>query len=151
MTRRSGGRERVRSGGMTWRDDDRSADDRSHVSPRNPDGTRRRTGPRVGPLRLTPTRVTLFVALAGALGFLLYAITVRDVTQIPLLAAGAFVLGIVFGALAVAGLVATYRAASEGAGGRAFLLALMGGIAAVIAFGCLSGAVILAFLSPKGH
>jgi hypothetical protein len=134
---------------MSWREDDRDDDDRNHVSPRNRDGSRRRVGPHIGPLRLTPTRVTLVIALIGSVGFLLYAVTVRESTQIPLLAAGAFVLGIVFAALAVAGVVSTYRAASWGSSGRAFLTALLGGVAAVIAFGCFAGAMILALLTPK--
>lgn len=120
-----------------------------HVSPRNRDGTRRRVGPHLGPLRLTPTRVTLAIALVGSVGFLLYAITVRDTSQIPMLAAGAFVLGLVFAALALGGAISTYRAASWGAGGRAFAMALVGGLAAVIAFGCFSGALILAFLASR--
>ena len=75
-------------------------DDRMQVSPRNPDGTRRqvRVGPHIGPLRLTPTRVTLGIALFGSAAFLLYAITVRDASQIPLLSSGAAVLGMVLGA-----------------------------------------------------
>jgi hypothetical protein len=136
---------------MSWRDEDLSAeDDRMHVSPRNRDGLRRRGGPHLGPVRLTPTRVTLVIALIGSVGFLIYASTVRDTSQIALLAAGAFVLGIVFAALAVAGAISTYRAASWGSGGRAFAMSLLGGIAAVIAFGCFAGALILAFLAPRG-
>jgi hypothetical protein len=135
---------------MSWREDDRSADDRMHVSPRNRDGSRRRRGVHLGPIRLTPTRVTLAVALMGSIGFVVFATTVRDTSQIALLAAGAFVLGIVFSALAAAGAVGTYRAASEGSSGRAFAMALLGGIAGVIAFGCFAGALILAFLAPKG-
>jgi hypothetical protein len=136
---------------MSWREEDLSADDRMQVSPRNrANGSRRRVGPHLGPLRITPTRVTLLVALLGSVGFLVYASTVRDTSQIALLAAGALVLGIVFAALAVGGAVSTYRAASDGAGGRAFAMALFGGIAAVIAFGCFAGALILALLSPRG-
>ena len=128
---------------MSWRDDDDSGDDRSHVTPRNPDGTRRRVGHFVGPVRITPTRVTLAIALVGSGAFVLYALTVRESTQIPLLVAGAAVLGLVFAALALAGLISTYRAASEGDGGRAFALAILGGLSAVVAFGCFAGAVIL--------
>ena len=51
-------------------------------------------------LSVTPGVVFLAVALIGSLVFVLYAITVRDASQIPLLAAGAIVLGIVFLALA---------------------------------------------------
>jgi hypothetical protein len=97
-------------------------------------------------MRLTPTRVTLGIALAGSLVFVLYAITVRDSSQIPMLAAGALVLGLVFAALAIAGAIATYRAAADGRGALAFADAVLGGIAAVIAFGCLAMAVILALV-----
>ena len=74
---------------MSWRDDDDFGDDRSHVSRRNPDRTRRRVGLFVGPVRITPTRVTLAIALVGSGAFVLYALTVRESTQIPLLVAGA--------------------------------------------------------------
>ena len=127
---------------MSWRDQE-PADQRWQVSPRNPDGSRRRPPIRLRAF-LTPTRVTLVVALVGSLLFLLYAITVRDPSQIPLLASGLAVLGIVFAALALAGAIGTYRAGLEGRGGRALVLAVLGGIAAVIAFGCFSAAVILA-------
>lgn len=100
----------------------------------------------MGPVRLTPTRVTLAIALLGSVAFIVYAITVRDASQIPLLAAGSLVLGLVFAALAVAGLVATYRSASGGRGGSAFVDAILGGLAAVIAFGCFAVTVILALV-----
>jgi hypothetical protein len=131
---------------MSSREEDRSVDDHWQVSPRNRDGTRRRVGLHIGPIRITATRVTLIVALVGSLAFLLYALTVRESTQIPMLTAGAGVLGIVFCALALAGGIATYRAAADGHGGRAFGLAVLGGLAGLIAFGCFSGAVILALV-----
>ncbi len=121
-------------------------DERWQVSPRRPDGSRGRVGPHIGPVRLTPTRVTLAIALIGSLAFILYAITVRDASQIPLLAAGSLVLGLVFSALAVAGLVGTYRSASSGRGGSAFANAILGGLAAIVAFGCFAVTVILALV-----
>jgi hypothetical protein len=121
-------------------------DDRWQVSPRNPDGTRRRLGPHVGPIRLTPTRVTLFVALVGSGLFLAYSFTVRDASQIPLLSSGAGVLGIVFSALAVAGVIGTVQAARDRHGGRAMMLALAGGITALIAAFCFASAIILALV-----
>src|ERR1700741_2306325 len=60
---------------------------------------------RIGPIGVSPTGILLLVALLGSVGYLLYAITVRDASQIPLLASGAVVLGIVFVAVAVAGLL----------------------------------------------
>ena len=61
-----------------------------------------------------PGVVFLAVALIGSVVFGLYAITVRDASQIPLLAAGAVALGIVFIALAVYSLRATWRAGVAG-------------------------------------
>jgi hypothetical protein len=130
---------------MSWRAQG-PTDDRWQVSPRNADGTRSRVGPHVGRLRLTPTRVTLAIALIGSAAFLLYAITVRESSQIPMLSSGLGVLGIVFTALALAGAISTYRAGREGSGGRAFLHAILGGVAAVVAFACLAWAVILALV-----
>jgi len=121
-------------------------DDRSQVSPRRPDGSRGRVGPHIGPIRLTPTRVTLAVALLGTALFVLYAVTVRDASAIPMLASGALVLGLVFAALAVAGGVGTYRAASDGRSGAALGQALLGGLAAMIACGCFAMATVLVLL-----
>ena len=131
---------------MSWREQNESVDDRWQVGPNSGDRSRRSSGPRIGPIRITPTRVVLAIALVGSVAFLAYALTVRESTQIPLLASGAAVLGIVFTALALAGLIATYRAAREGASGRAFGLAVLGGIAALIAFGCVAGAIIMALV-----
>ena len=131
---------------MTQREQNQSVNDRWQVSPRNPDGTRRQTGPRLCRLRLTPTRVTMALALFGSTAFLLYAITVRDASQIPLLSSGAAVLGVVFAALAVAGAISTFRAGRDRRGARAFAFAVLGGIAALVAFGCFTWAVILALV-----
>lgn len=107
---------------------------------------RRRRGLHIGPLDITPTRVTLLVALIGSTAFLVYAITVRDLSQIPLLASGAAVLGIVFGALALSGVMGSVRAGRTGHGGRAFALSVGGGIAALIAAGCLAASIVLALV-----
>ena len=121
-------------------------DPRYQVSPRRPDGSRGIRGPHIGPVRITPTRVTLGLALIGSLLYPLYAITVRAASQIPMLASGAAVLGIVFSALAIGGAVETYRAGMEPDGRRAILLALGGGVAAIIAAGCFAGAIVLALV-----
>ena len=131
---------------MTRREQNQSVNDRWQASPRDPDDRRRQAGPRLGRLRLTPTRVTLGLALFGSTTFLLYAITVRDPSQIPLLSSGAAVLGLVFAALAVAGAIATFRAGREGRSARAFAFAILGGAAALVAFGCFTWAVILALV-----
>ena len=125
-------------------------DDRTQVSPPDRDGSRGprpRGGLRIGPVRVTPTVVMLMLAVIGSLAFLAYALTVRESTQIPLLAAGLAVLGIVFGALAVSGAIATYHAGSAGRSIRAMGLAILGGIASVISLLCFAGAVLGAMLS----
>jgi hypothetical protein len=98
---------------------------------------------------VSPGMVFLAIALIGSLVFVLYAITVRDASQIPLLAAGGVVLGIVFLALAGYTLRATWRAGIDARNGRALALGLGGGIAAIIGAGCISGAIILFLLSQQ--
>jgi hypothetical protein len=120
--------------------------DQRHVSRRNQDGTRAREGLHLGPVRITVTRVILLVAVLGSAGYLVYAITVRDANQIPMLASGAAVLGLVFAALAIAGVVETVRAARADQPGRSVVAAIFGGIAAIIALGCFAGAAVLALL-----
>ena len=118
--------------------------ERRHVSRRDGGGSRR--GSFIGPVRVTPTRIMLAVAVLGSVGYLAYAITVRDATQIPMLASGAAVLGLVFAALGIAGAVETVRAARADRPGRSVAAAIVGGIAAVVAFGCLAAAAVLALL-----
>lgn len=113
---------------------------------RPPIARRPLTGPRLGSRRLSPTVITLAVALGGSLLFIIYAVAVRDASQIPMLAAGSAVLGIVFSALAVAGAVWTYRASKEGEGGRAFAFALLGGFAALAAAAGFATSVVLALV-----
>jgi len=122
-------------------------DPRRQVSPRAPDGSRRRTGLHVGPVRVTPTRVFLAVALLGSLLYFVYAVTVRDTSQIPALASGALVLGLVFGTLATVGGIETYRAARADRPARSVVAAVLGGVAGIVSLGCFAAAAILAILS----
>jgi hypothetical protein len=64
-----------------------------------------------------------------------------------MLASGAAVLGIAFMALAVAGVLGIRQAGYEGNDRRAVLLAVLGGLAAIIAFGCFAAAIVLAMES----
>ena len=89
----------------------------------------------------------LAIAVGGSVVFALYTITVRDASQIPLLASGAAVLGIAFGALAAYSARATWLAGLAGRNQRAIVLAVAGGTAAIIGFFCLAGAVILFMLA----
>jgi hypothetical protein len=102
---------------------------------------------RLGPIPITPTGVLLVVALIGSVAYVLYAITVRDPRQIPLLASGLAVLGVVFVAIAVTGLLATWRSSIRGRDARALGHALLGGVAWLAAAGCFAGAIILGMVS----
>jgi len=121
--------------------------DRWQVSPRAADGSRRRAGLHIGPLRITPLRVALAVALVGSAIFNLYAVVViRDERQIPMLSSGFLVMGLAFAALAVGGGIATWRAGANGRSGQALAFAVGGGAAGLAAAGCFAAAVVLALL-----
>ena len=123
-------------------------DRRLDPAPRRPLASARDADPpRMGPIPITVTGVLIAVALIGSLAYLLYAVTVRDASQIPLLASGAVVLGLVFGAVAFVGARAAWRSSLRGRDDRAFAHALVGGIASLIAAACFAGAFILATLS----
>jgi hypothetical protein len=93
--------------------------------------------------RISPGVVFLAIALIGSVAYLAYVVTVRDASQIPLLASGAVVLGISFLALALYSLQAAWRAGMEDRGRRALLLGLLGGLAAMATAGAFAGAFIL--------
>lgn len=99
--------------------------------------------------RISLTAVLIVVALIGSVAYLVYAITVRDASQIPMLASGAVVLGLVFGAIAVVGARAIWRSSVEGRDARAFGHAIVGGFAALAAAGCFAAAVILILLNQS--
>jgi hypothetical protein len=124
-----------------------ATDDRWGEPPRR---ASRGRGVYIGPVRVTPVRVVLVLALIGTLAYLAYALTVRDTGQIPMLASGAAVLGIVFLGLAVAGGQGTLVAGREGRNKDAIAMALGGGIAAMIGFGALAGAIVLALVWTSG-
>ena len=77
---------------------------------------------------ISPGLIFLAIALIGSVLFALYAVTVRDASQIPLLAAGSAVLGIVFIALAFYALRSIWRAGLAGRSGKALALGV-GGLA----------------------
>lgn len=122
-------------------------DARSHVTPRRPDGSRRRPGPRIGALEITPVRTVLAIAFVGSLAYIGYAILqVEDSAQIPMITTGTAVLGIVFTALSVGGAIRMWRAWQDGLQGRTVLFAVGGGISGMIALGCFAGALVLALM-----
>jgi hypothetical protein len=100
----------------------------------------------LGRPKITPVRVFIVIAIAGSLALTAYAFVTRDSSQIPLLATAAAIFGIVLVVLAFAGAAATYRAARDGQGGRAVVMAFAGGIAAMAAAGTFAAATILGLL-----
>ena len=124
----------------------RSADRR----PARAGGIRPDRGDASGGRRISPGVIFLVVAIVGSIAYMAYVVTVREATQIPLLASGAVVLAIVFGALAVFCLRTIWQAGLErGRGGRAILTALVGGGAAIAASGFAAGAIILFQLAAR--
>jgi len=98
-----------------------------------------------GPL-ITPLRVTLALGLFIGVGLMAFALIVQRGQDVPFMAAAAFVLGMVCAGYGITGAIAVYKAAASGRGGKAFGLAVLGGIAAIAAFGFLALAVIFGLL-----
>jgi hypothetical protein len=95
---------------------------------------------------ISPLRVTLLIALLGGLGFLGYAVFVRDALQVPLMASGFAVIGIVFGAMAIIAVLSVIRSGREGRDGMAVVTALFGGVIAVASLMSLAAAVIMSLI-----
>ena len=100
--------------------------------------------------RISPVPVFLVIAVIGSVAYMAYVLTVREATQIPLLASGAVILAIVFAALAAFCLQSIWRAGlRRGNGGRTILTALVGGLAAIAAAGFAAGSIILFQLATR--
>jgi len=104
------------------------------------------TGPRWPRIRLGTTRTLVLIAFLGAAVFLGWGILDRGRNQVAILVAGLLVMALIFASLAVAGAMTAYRAGRAGRGARAFWAALLGGLAALAAWGCLAAAAVLALL-----
>jgi hypothetical protein len=96
---------------------------------------RSRAGRYVGPLRVTPPVVVVALTLVGSILFILYVVAVVRDEQIPMLAVGFTALGASFAAISVGAAVALWRSASRADSGRAFGLAILGGLAGLAAIG----------------
>ncbi len=118
---------------------------RQSAAPAAPAPARRR-GPHLGPIGITPVRVILLVALVGGMAFLAYSLLVRDQLQVPLMASGFAVIGLVFGAMAVLALVSVVRSGRAGRDGTAVATAVFGGLLAAAAMMALAAAVIMSMI-----
>jgi hypothetical protein len=117
----------------------------SEALPADPMPARRR-GLHVGPVPLSPINVIVTLALIGSAVFIVWVVANRDVDQIRLLASGFAVLGATLVVIAILSLVAMWRAASRAGVGRAFVLAIFGGLAALGAIGCFTVTALMAML-----
>jgi hypothetical protein len=101
-----------------------------------------RRGRYIGPLRITPAVVLVALAIVGSVAFILYVVFRVEDEQIPLLGAGFGVLGASFAVIAIGSVVEMWRAASRARAGRALSLAILGGIAGLVAIGCFTFTVL---------
>ncbi|MEI7743759.1 MAG: hypothetical protein WCK58_08425 [Chloroflexota bacterium] len=106
----------------------------------------RRRGPHLGPVSLSPIRIMLLVALVGGLAFLLWSVLVRDQLQIPLMATGFAICGLVFAAMAVLTVISVIRAGHDGRDAAAVVTALFGGLIAMASLMCLAAATIFSLI-----
>lgn len=95
--------------------------------------------------RLSPALVILSILSIGSLAFLAFALT-SHTTPVPVLLSSAVVTGLAFAVDAAVASFMTWRAGQNGEGGKALLLALIGGTSAVVAAGAFAGTLILALL-----
>lgn len=105
-----------------------------------------RRGPHLGPVKVTAARVFLFFGLLGGAGFLAYSIFFRDALQVPLMATGFAILGIVLGLAAAMSIGGVIRAGRDGRDATAFFTSLVGGLFAVASLMCLAAAVIMSMI-----
>jgi hypothetical protein len=106
-----------------------------------------RRGPHIGPLRITPLRVFLAIALVGGMAFLVWSVFARDASyQVPMMATGFAVCGIVLAVVAALSVGKIITAGREGRDGTAVITAIVGGILAMAAMLMLAGAVIMSLL-----
>jgi hypothetical protein len=90
--------------------------------------------------------VFLLIAFLGGLGFLAYSLLFRDALQVPLMATGFAVCGIVFGIAAAMSVGAVVRAGREGRDGAAVVTSLVGGGLAFGSLMFLAAAVIMSLI-----
>ena len=108
-----------------------------------------RRGVHIGGRRITPgvvAGILVAIAMIGSAGYIVYVITQVEDEQINLLGYGFAVLGASFVAIAIGCVVAIWRAAMRARVGRAFALAIVGGIAGLIAIACFAFTAIAAML-----
>jgi hypothetical protein len=96
--------------------------------------------------RISIPGILLGLLIIGSSIYIGYVVLRVEDNQIPLMAAGFVVLGSSFAAVALWCVVGIWRAASRARGGRAFLLAIVGGLSGLGAIGCFAVAAVSALV-----
>jgi hypothetical protein len=92
--------------------------------------------------RLPPAPVILTAGSIGSLLFLAKAMT-SHTTPVAVLMSSAVVTALIFGVDAVIASIATWRSGQDGESGRALLLAVVGGVAALVSAGAFAGTLVM--------
>ena len=98
------------------------------------------------PRRISIPGIVIGLTMLGSIAFIGYVVLRISDNQIPLMAAGMVVLGASLGAVAAWSVLGMWRAASRARGGRAFGLAIVGGLAGLGAIGCFTVAALSALV-----
>ena len=98
------------------------------------------------PRRISLPGIVIGLTMLGSLIYIGYVVLRIEDNQIPLMAAGFVVLGASLAAIALWTVVGMWRAASRARGGRAFALAIVGGLAGLGAIGCFTVAALAALV-----
>ena len=96
--------------------------------------------------RISIPGIVLALAIIGSIIYIGYVVLRIEDNQIPLMAIGFVVLGGSLAAVAIWCVAGIWRAASRARGGRAFLLAIVGGVAGLGAIGCFAVAALSALV-----
>ena len=111
-----------------------------------------RRGTYLGRLRITPvvvSSVLVAIALLGSIAYIVYVVAKVEDEQIQLLGYGFAVLGASFAAIALGCVFEIWRAARRARAFRALALAIIGGIAGLVAIGCFSFTAIATMLGAS--
>jgi hypothetical protein len=86
--------------------------------------------------------IVIALAMLGSIAFIGYVVLRVEDGQIPMMAAGFVALGASLAAVAAWSVLGIWRSSSRARGGRAFGLAILGGLAGLGAIGCFAVAAL---------
>ena len=94
------------------------------------------------PRKISIPGIVIGLTMLGSIAFIGYVVLRIEDNQIPLMATGFVVLGASLAAVAAWCVLGIWRSASRARGGRAFGLAILGGLAGLGAIGCFTVAAL---------